>query len=123
MRESKETLPARKKKGKRERRRSDRTQKLHEKREAALQRLTRGSPAWREARSLYRNQINHSCRRDWREYVEGVVQEIEKANEAGNSRAVWEAVRHLGGSSKRAAPKQPSVTPEGDTIRISEELS
>ena len=49
MRESKETLPARKK-GKRERRRSDRTQKLHKKREVALQRLTRGSPAWREAR-------------------------------------------------------------------------
>ena len=34
----------------REERRSDRTQKLHEKREVALQRLMRGSPEWREAR-------------------------------------------------------------------------
>ena len=55
--------------------------------------------------------------------MEGVAQEVEKANDARNSRVVSEAVRHFGGSSKRIAPKQPSVTPEGDIIRTSKELA
>ena len=44
--------------------------------------------------------------------MEGIISDIEKANEAGNSRAVWEAVKYIGGSSKRPAPKQPSKSEE-----------
>ena len=121
--EAKLALGTKEYRGKRGRTRSERTEKLHGDREAALSSLVRGSAEWRTAKALYRNQINHSCRRDWREHVEGIITDIEKANEAGNSRAVWEAVKYLGGSSKRPAPKQPSKSPAGEEIRSSEELA
>ena len=55
--------------------------------------------------------------------MEEIITDIKKANEAGNSRAVWEAVKYLGGSSKRPAPRQPSKSPAGEEIRSSEELA
>jgi hypothetical protein len=55
--------------------------------------------------------------------VEGIITDIEKTNEAGNPRAVWEAVKYLGGSGKRPTPKQPSKSPAGEEIRSSEELA
>ena len=121
--EAKLALGAKEARGKRGRTRSERTEKLHGEREASLSGVVRGSAEWRTAKALYRNQLNHSCIRDWREHVEGIITDIEKANEAGSSQAVWEAVKYLGDSSKRPTPNQPSKSPAGEEIRSSEELA
>ena len=78
IKEAKLVLGTREYRGKRGRTRSERTEKLHGEREAALSSLVRGSTEWRNAKALYRNQINHSCRRDWREHVEGIIKSIER---------------------------------------------
>ena len=62
--EAKLALGTKEYRGKRGRTRSERTEKLHGDREAALSSLVRGSAEWRTAKALYRNQLNHSCRRD-----------------------------------------------------------
>ena len=123
LQEAKETVPKKGKCGKRERRRSERTESLFADRERALQAIPVGSEYWKKVRALYRNRINHSCRRDYRDYVEGVVQEIEKADESGNARAVWQGVYRLGGGKKRGPARQPTIDERGEEIRSSMDLA
>ena len=51
--------------------------------------------------------------------------DVEKTNETGHgdSRAVWQAVKYLGGADRRSALRQPSKSQSGEEIRTSEELA
>jgi hypothetical protein len=102
--------------------RSDRTKALFEYRAADLQALVRGSAEWRAVRMRYRNQIVHSCRQDYRDWVEEAAEGLDKAAQAGNAKAVWDGVRKLGGK-RGDGYKQPTKTRDGTTdLRDEQEL-
>ena len=53
-----------------DRNRSERTLKLLEQRQNELEHIKKGSKEWMTVTRRYRNEIAHSCREDYREYVE-----------------------------------------------------
>jgi exonuclease III len=98
------------------------TAKLYEDRKRAINRLTRGSPAWRQTLKNYGRAIAHSHRRDKRNFTADIVNEIATADLKRDSKAVWQGVHKLSGKFQHKRSKQPSKTATGTPITSTDEL-
>ena len=90
------------------RERSDATKALFEAREKECAQLVQGSPQWIEMHRSYREQICKSCREDFRNWVQSIVDEIKQADMAGNSSAIAKSVRKLANIHSTATQKSPT---------------
>ena len=118
--EAKQVLPDKQKRLSAGQVRSKETVALFTEREAQLQRVPRESPEARRVRAVYRNKIVHAARRDYRQHVETMTEEMEEADKVGDSRKIWECVRRLGGKTASTAGVQPSKY-KGADLRSPEE--
>ncbi len=105
------TLPVMPKKRRNHRFRSEESMRLLGQRKRALRKVS-GEEADR-VRWSFNREIKHSCRRDYRRGVERQIEKAESANERGDARGVWDAVRGLctaGRSKPRVAPNRSMET-------------
>ena len=84
----KETLPVKQHRPMRKRYVSDRTRQLYEQRRIHFEKLTD------DDRRAATRAIGVSCREDYRNYVDGVLNDIEIAERGANSREVSRLTRH-----------------------------
>ena len=59
-------------------------------------------------RNAWNRTLNKAAKKDYDSWVEKKVQEIEQADEQGNTKAIYEGVRALAGKTKHARSPQPS---------------
>ena len=64
--------------------------------------------------------VRESCRNDYRDYISGIVEDMEAADRAGNSRAVSKLVKIL--ANKRSSSIMPTKDHSGNPITSSEQL-
>ena len=95
------------------RERSERTKDLFRRCAEQCQGLEYGSPRWRAKQTHFLQAIRHSCREDYRSYVEKVIEEIRVADMKGDASAVAKGVSQLAGTGKGGYSKQPTKKTEG----------
>ena len=73
-------------------------------------------------RAAWNRTLNKAALKDFKTWVEGVVEDVEAADERGDVRAVHQGARALSGKSASFKSPQPSKKKNGDMIQSSEEL-
>ena len=104
---------AKKQKGK-VRERSAETMQLFDDRIRDFKKLEKGSAEWNEVRLKYRNAIRHSCRQDYRSFVDGILEEMKVAASKGDSKKVSELVKHLSGCNVSSTGAKPTAEYDGE---------
>ena len=66
-------------------------------------------------RLRYRNAITHSCRQDYRSFVDGVLEEMKVAASKGDSKKVLELVKQISGCNVSSTGAKPTAEYDGDT--------
>ena len=73
-------------------------------------------------RAAWNRTLNKAALKDFKTWVEGMVEEMEAADERGDVRAVHQGARALSGKSASFQSPQPSKKKNGDMIQSPEEL-
>ena len=102
---------------------SKRTIELTEARTSTLQGMAEGSKELKARKALFKQQIAASCREDYREYVSGVIEDMEHCDDRGDCKGVQAGVHLLSGKKKRFVSKQPTKDQAGKAIALPEELA
>jgi len=110
---SQEVIPSLPKQKGKTRNRSERTLKLLEQRQNELENIMKGSKEWMIVTRRYRNEIAHSCREDYREYVELLVDAIKVAAAKNDLRGVSKGVSELTRLGKYRGSKSPVKKEDG----------
>jgi exonuclease III len=105
------------------RRSSQRTIDLVAARASTLQGHKPGSPEFKSRMALFKKQITASCREDYREHVDGIIADMESADDRGYSKGVQEGIHLLSGKKKGGGGRQPAVDENGGAIALPEELA
>ena len=66
-------------------------------------------------RLRYRNAITHSCRQDYRSFVDGVLEETKVSASKGDSKKVSELVKQLSGYNVSITGTKPTAEYDGET--------
>ena len=98
-----------KKKKRKVRERSSETMQLYDDRIRDFKKLEKGSAEWHEVRLRYRNAITHSCRQDYRSFVDGVLEEIKVDNSKVDSEKLSELVNQLSGCNVSSTGAKPTA--------------
>lgn len=88
-----------------------------------VQCLDRGSVEWTQVMRRHRNAIVHSCRADFRNFVEGLTARIGSADEKGNAAEISRGVSALVKLGRCHVVKQPARNSEGVVFASPEELA
>jgi hypothetical protein len=88
-----------------------------------LQGLAAGTAECKARKSLFRKEITASCREDYREYVSGVIEDMEKCDDRGDFKEVQAGVNLLPGKKKKFSRKQPTIGHDGKQLALPEELA
>ena len=75
----------------------------------------KGSADWHEVILRYRNAITHSCRKDYRSFVDGVLEDMKVAASKGDSKKVLELVKQLSGCNVSSIDAKPTAEYDGET--------
>ena len=95
------------------------TKELFKKR---TQEYSKKAPTKGERRN-WNKKITRACRKDWRTWVTGWTQEIERANNVGDTKAIYRGVKAISGGKQTFATKQPTQNADGSRIQSPTELA
>jgi hypothetical protein len=102
---------------------SKRSLELIEASASILQGITAGTAEYKARKALLRKEITASCREDYREYVSGIIEDMEDCDDRGDSAGVQAGVNLLSGKKKTFSRKQPAIGHDGEPIALPEELA
>ena len=79
----------------------------------------KGKPT-KERRKRWNKKIRNACRNDYRKWVSGWVERIEQADNKGDTKAIYQGVKALGGQGKKSAtrPTMKKNEKEPGPVRI-----
>jgi exonuclease III/uncharacterized C2H2 Zn-finger protein len=98
------------------------TSELYRMRQAEAQGVEYRSEAWREVQQRFRKAISSSRREDKRARLEGIVTSMSEAAAKNNMKAVFDGLKRLGGTHRKASSIQPTKGPGGQRFSSQREL-
>jgi exonuclease III/alkylhydroperoxidase family enzyme len=90
---------------------------------STLQGIRDGTPEYKARKTLFQKQIATSCREDYREYMDGVLEDMEACDDRGDSKGVQKGVHLIAGKKKKFCGKQPTKDEKGKAIALPDELA
>ena len=104
-------------------RRSEKTMRMFQEREAELQGVRKGAVEWAAIARKWRNKITNSCRDDYRAHVARIIDKMEEAADKGDYRGVHEGVKKLTGSTNKSSRAPAKDKSTGALFSRPEELA
>jgi hypothetical protein len=102
---------------------SKRTCDLIAERTSFLQGVDQGSPEFNSRKALFQKEITASCRQDYRDHVDGVLEDMERCDDRGDSKGVQAGIHRLSGKKKKFCSKQPTRGQEDQSLALPKELA
>ena len=99
------------------------TKDLFQQRVSELQKYEEGSSQWWEVKKSFNKQITRACRKDYRQWVNGILDDIALAAQKNDAKSVSKLVRVVSGKCKKFSSKQPSLGTDGAMFENAEELA
>ncbi len=88
-----------------------------------LQGVVKGTEEYKAVKRMYRKEITVSCRDDYRDYMDGVLSDMEACDDRGDSKGVQAGVHLISGKKKKFCSKQPTIDETGKKIALPGELA
>ena len=119
-----ECVPARCRSTEIKRRVSDDTRSLYEERTRRFSAISaKGGKISKSMRRRWNNKIKKANLKDYNDWIEKMAGSMEQAYAKGDTKAIFEVVRKISGTTKPFSSKAPSKTKQGELILGHEELA